>query len=165
MPHSLVTQLRFTRSEFVRCLEGVSPEDALRRLEPMNCLSWIVGHLASQEHHLWVEMAQGRDVASFVYTLTGYDCGPTTPDWDEMWEAWRTTTQAADDYLESVTAETLDAHLQRGDQRSREPVGILLLRNIYHYWFHLGEGHALRQQLGHEHLPQFVGNMAGVSYR
>lgn len=60
MPHPLVTQLRFARSELVRCLEGVSPEDALRRIEPMNCLSWIVGHLASQEHFLWVQKVRVR---------------------------------------------------------------------------------------------------------
>ena len=34
MTHPLVTQLRFARSEFVRCLDGVSGEDALRRLSP-----------------------------------------------------------------------------------------------------------------------------------
>jgi hypothetical protein len=49
MTHPLVTQLRSARSELVRCLKGVSAEEALRRIEPMNCLSWIVGHLASQE--------------------------------------------------------------------------------------------------------------------
>ena len=54
MPHLLVTQLRFTRSELVRCLEGVSDADARRRFEPMNCISWIVGHLADQENHFWV---------------------------------------------------------------------------------------------------------------
>ena len=58
--HPLVAQLRFTRSEFVRCLKGVSAEDALRRLEPMNCISWIVGHLAAQEQFLWIYAAQGR---------------------------------------------------------------------------------------------------------
>ena len=30
---------------------------------------------------------------------------------------------------------------------------------IYHYWFHTGENQAIRQQLGHERLPQFVGNI------
>ena len=28
MPHPLVKQLRFARSEFARCLEGISDEDA-----------------------------------------------------------------------------------------------------------------------------------------
>jgi hypothetical protein len=57
-PHLLVTQLRLARSEFVRCLEGVSEEDAIRRLMPMNCISWMVGHLANQEHRYWVVLAQ-----------------------------------------------------------------------------------------------------------
>jgi len=30
----LVRQLRFTRSEFMRCLEGLGEEDALKRLPP-----------------------------------------------------------------------------------------------------------------------------------
>jgi hypothetical protein len=48
----VVTQLRLVRSEFQRCLEGTSAEDTVRHLEPMNCISWIVGHLVSQEHFL-----------------------------------------------------------------------------------------------------------------
>ena len=61
--HPLVTQLGFARSEFQRCLEGVPPEDAVRRFKPMNCISWIVGHLANQENAYWVLVAQGREVA------------------------------------------------------------------------------------------------------
>jgi hypothetical protein len=53
-PHLLVAQLRFARSEFARGLAGVSDEDARRRLMPLNCLSWMVGHLANQEHRYWV---------------------------------------------------------------------------------------------------------------
>jgi hypothetical protein len=44
-------------------------------------------------------------------------------------------------------------------------VGTLLLRNIYHYWFHLGEAHAIRQLLGHTDLPEFVGDMTNVYYQ
>jgi hypothetical protein len=69
--HSLVVQLRFTRSEFLRCLEDVFPEEARRRLEPMNCISWIVGHLANQEHGLWVMAAQSRHVADGLIELVG----------------------------------------------------------------------------------------------
>ena len=49
MTHPLVDQLRFARSEFVRSLAGVGDDDARRRLLPMNCLSWMLGHLADQE--------------------------------------------------------------------------------------------------------------------
>jgi len=37
--------------------------------------------------------------------------------------------------------------------------GDLLQRVIYHYWFHTGENAAIRQQLGHVRLPQFVGSI------
>ena len=63
MVHPLVTQLRFARREFQRCLDGVSEEDAVRRVMPMNCLSWVVGHMASHEHYVWVQIAQGENIA------------------------------------------------------------------------------------------------------
>jgi hypothetical protein len=44
--HLLVAQLRFARSEFARGLEGVTAVDGIVRLPPLNCLSWMVGHLA-----------------------------------------------------------------------------------------------------------------------
>ena len=41
----------------------------------------------------------------------------------------------------------------------------MLQRNFYHYWFHIGEAHAIRQMLGHQDLPQFVGDMSSAVYR
>ena len=41
----------------------------------------------------------------------------------------------------------------------------MLQRNFYHYWFHIGEAHAIRQMLGHPDLPQFVGDMSTAIYR
>jgi hypothetical protein len=166
MSHPLVTQLRFARSEFVRCLAGVPPEDAVRRMEPMNCLSWIVGHLASQEHYLWVLVAQGRNVAPpGLRELVGFGRPPSTPPWDEMWAVWHAVAEAADTYLDTVTDEALDTHLEWKGERMPETVGTRLLRNTYHYWFHLGEAHAIRQMLGHANLPDFVGDMSQVRYR
>jgi hypothetical protein len=46
-----------------------------------------------------------------------------------------------------------------------ESIGTLLYRNLYHYWFHTGEAHAIRQMLGHRDLPQFVGDMSKALYR
>jgi hypothetical protein len=164
MVHPLVTQLRFARSEFVRCLEGVSAADAVRRLEPVNCLSWIVGHMAGQEHFLWVMVAQGDNLAPDLYALAGTGQPPSTPPWDEMWDTWHTVTRGADEYLDSLAPETLDTHLEWRGKPLRESVGTSLLRNIYHYWFHAGEAHAIRQMLGHEDLPQFVGNLLDVEF-
>ena len=35
----------------------------------------------------------------------------------------------------------------------------MLMRVIYHYWYHTGESAAVRQILGHVDLPEFVGDM------
>ena len=43
-------------------------------------------------------------------------------------------------------------------------MGTLILRNTYHYWYHTGEAHAIRQMLGHQDLPQFVGDFGRAIY-
>jgi uncharacterized damage-inducible protein DinB len=163
--HPLVAQLRFARSEFVRCLDSVSAEDAVRRLEPMNCVSWIVGHLANQEHRYWVVWAQGQNLAPELQALVGFGRPASTPPLDEMWEVWQTVTGAADEFLDTLTPEGLQRHLEWKGSPLEESIGTLLMRNIYHYWFHTGEAHAMRQMLGHGQLPQFVGEMSRAVYR
>jgi hypothetical protein len=165
MTHLLVTQLRFARSELARCLDGVMDGDARRRLMPMNCMSWMVGHLADQENRYWVILAQGQDAAPGLNDRVGYGKPASTPPLAEMWDAWRAVTAAADIYLDRLTPDLLDSHLERDGKPRPDNVGTMLLRNIYHYWFHIGEAHAVRQMLGHKNLPDFVGGMAQYPYR
>ncbi|MCD4685290.1 MAG: DinB family protein [Anaerolineae bacterium] len=166
MPHPLVEQLRFTRSEFVRCLAGVSDVDAQRRIMPMNCLSWIIGHLAQQEQYYWVYAAQDKAPFPKLYEIVGYGQPATTPFLEEMWETWRVITAAADTFLDTLTPALMQTHFEHKGDPWRESIGTLLYRNIYHYWFHTGEAHAIRQQLGHTDLPEFVGpGLTDVSYQ
>ncbi|MEJ2734326.1 MAG: DinB family protein [Anaerolineae bacterium] len=163
--HPLVTQLRFARSEFQRCLDGVSAEDAVRRFEAMNCISWIIGHMANQEHFYWVMAAQGRIVAPGLNDRVGTGKPTSMPPLDEMWQTWHTVTRAADAFLDTLTTDRLQTHLEWQGKPLRESIGTSMLRNVYHYWFHLGEAHAVRQLLGHGELPQFVGDMSLAKYR
>jgi hypothetical protein len=164
-PHPLVIQLQFARAEFKRCLDGVYPEDAQKLIQPLNCISWIIGHLANQEHRYWVESAQGISVVEGLNDLVGYGKPPSAPPLAEMWEVWGKVSQAADVYLLNLTEDKLKDYLFRDDKPVSENTGTMLLRNIYHYWFHTGEAHAIRQMLGHKKLPQFVGDMSGAIYR
>ncbi len=148
----------------MRCLQGVSAEDACRRLEPMNCISWIVGHLAYQENLYWVLRAQGRELFPELQKQVGWGQPASTPILDEMWNVWRTITAAADAYLERLTGDLLQTRLEWEGKPLPENIGTMLLRNTYHYWYHLGEAHAIRQMMGHPELPQFVGNMSEALY-
>ena len=159
MPHPLVDQLHFARGEFVRCLDGVSPEDAVRRIPPMNCLSWMVCHLALQETGYWVLLAQGEELRLDLRDQLGTGQAPGVPPLEEMWAAWREITAAADRYLYTLTTAMLNKPLVWKGEPVPETVGTLLYRNIYHYWFHTGEAHGIRQALGHTNLPEFVGSL------
>jgi hypothetical protein len=185
MPHPLVAQLRFARSEFARCLEGVSDEDARHRIMPMNSISWIVGHLAAQEQEYFVYFPIGDVPHPELNKSHGYGRPATTPPLNDIWQTWNDVTKVADTFLDTVTTEMLLTHLeQKTDRleesvfggvrkktlaqssvRSPESVGTRILRTTYHYFFHTGEAHAVRQQLGHPDLPFFVGDMPHYLWR
>lgn len=166
MPHPLVQQLRFARSEFQRALAGVGDEDARRRLLPMNCLSWSVGHLAWQEQRYWLQSAQGLVLRPALNSAFAYGAPASTPALAEVWDDWRAVTAAADPWLDALTTARLADQVELPGIGVRRDLGSLLLRTIYHYWYHTGENMAVRQQLGHADLPDFVGDIdAEAPYR
>ncbi|HEU4919774.1 MAG TPA: DinB family protein [Candidatus Limnocylindrales bacterium] len=159
MPHPLVDQLRFSRSEWTRALRGISEEDGLRRLEPMNSIGWIVGHLAWQEQRYWLTRAQGTTPIPILNATVASGGPATTPALGEMLEAWRSVTEAADPWLDTLTTRDLESEVPGTGPARR--IGDLVQRVTYHYWFHIGEILAIRQMLGHRRLPQFVGDIDG----
>src|SRR4051794_28322910 len=161
MPHPLVDQLRFTRSEFQRGLKGVTDEEARRRFEPMNCLAWNVGHLAWQEQRYWLVRAQDQLLLPEINKLFAYGAPASTPPFDEMQAAWQTITAAGDPWLDAVMTETLQQEVMVKGKPLGTSFGSLLQRVIYHYWYHTGENQAIRQLLGHRKLPTFVGDIDG----
>ncbi len=157
MIHPLVSQLRFTRSEWLRALEGVTEEEGARRFLPMNSIGWIVGHLAWQEQRYWLTYSQGETPFPELNELVGNGRPATTPSLAAMRATWQAVTQQADPLLDALTTEQLASDIQLG--RWQTTIGSLLLRVIYHYWYHIGEIMAIRQLLGHTGLPDFVGEI------
>lgn len=164
MLHPLVKQLHFTRSELMRCIAGVTDSEARQRFASMNSISWIVAHLAVQENDYWVYRAQGKIIEPELRELAGFGRPASTPPLEEARLAWQHITNTADEYLSTLTPETLLMTMQWDGKTARENIGTMLYRNIYHYWFHLGEAYAIRQLLGHTGLPSFVGDMSQSSY-
>ena len=157
MTHPLISQLRFTRSEFVRALKGVSDHDACKRILPMNCISWNVGHLAWQEQRYFLHFGQGKMLFPDINESFAYGAPASTPPLKEVLSAWKRITAAADPWLDTLTPAKLQEYVLSNGKPTARMYGNLLQRVIYHYWYHIGENLAIRQQLGHSRLPQFVG--------
>jgi hypothetical protein len=159
MTHPLIDQYRFTRSEWLRGLAGVSEADAARHFRPMNCISWTVGHLAWHEHRYWLELAQGKMLFPKLNEIYAYGAPMSTPSLKEMLELWQTVTKAADPFLDGLTVESLQVDLLREGKSVGQSLGSALRRITYHYWYHIGEIQAIRQMLGHKNLPEYVGEL------
>jgi hypothetical protein len=157
-PHPLVEQLRFTRREFARAFAGVDDADGARRFLPMNAIGWNVGHLAWQEQRAWLRFGQDRLLHPAIHTAFATGAPASTPALSEVQGAWHEITTAADPFLDTLTDATLASSLPHAPDASRT-AGSVLLRMLYHYWFHAGEILAIRQLEGHPDLPQFVGNI------
>jgi uncharacterized damage-inducible protein DinB len=157
--HPLVLQLKFTRAEFKRALKGLTEEDAAKRMLPMNCISWNVGHLAWQEQRYFLYFGQGVLPFPEIQEAYAYGAPASTPRLGELLASWRKITQIADLWLENLTSEKLMEQVIKDGKPLQRIYGNLLQRTIYHYWYHTGENLAIRQMLGHTKLPDFVGNI------
>jgi hypothetical protein len=146
----------------MRGLDGVSAEDAQRRLGPMNCIAWNVGHLAWQEQRYWLFRGQGRLPLPQVDAAFAYGAPASTPLLEEVRAHWNAVTREADRWLDELTSASLaEVHYfdVGGGQTIGRTYGSMMLRTTYHYWYHTGENLAIRQMLGHTDLPEFVGNI------
>lgn len=155
MPHPLIVQFRFTRRELTHALAGVNDADARQRFVPINSISWVLGHLACAEQKIWLTSLLGQTPCPHLDEIYGDGQPASTPPLQEMWEAWQTITQLADPLLDTLTTPML----QIPHAQYQRTTGSLLMRLIYHYWYHTGEILAIRQLLGHPNLPEFVGEL------
>jgi hypothetical protein len=159
MTHPLVDQFRFTRSEWLRGLEGLSEEDGACHFGPMNCISWTVGHLAWHEQRTFLQRPQDKILFPKINKLFAYGAPMNSPSLQEMLDIWRVVTEAADPYLDTLTTETLLTDLLLNGEPVGQSRGSALRRVTYHYWYHIGEIQAIRQMLGHTNLPEYVGDI------
>ena len=159
MTHPLVDQIRFTRSEWLRGLEGITEEEGSRHFGNMNCISWTVGHLAWHEQRTFLQRPQDMILYPQLNELFAYGAPMNTPSLQEMLTLWRTITKAADPYLDTLTTESLLTELLLNGKAVGQSRGSALRRITYHYWYHIGEIQSIRQMLGHRNLPEYVGDI------
>lgn len=156
MTHPLVEQFRFTRSEWLRGLKGLTEEDAAKHFGQMNCISWIVGHLGWHEQKFWLERAQNIILFPDLSSRFGYGKPMSTPALSDVLAKWHTVTEATEPFLDSLTTEVLQSELLKHGKAIGQSYGSAMQRITYHYWYHIGEIQAIRQLLGQKDLPMYV---------
>ena len=154
----ILNQLRFTRSEFQKGFTGVIEEESRRRFMPINSIAWIVGHLAWHEQHYWLKRAQGIMPFPLLDEATAYEKPPADVSLNEMVDLWEAVIRVSEDYLTKLTSDDLLKKLIVNDKELPANIGTMMTRVIYHYWYHTGEMQAIRQLLGHQDLPDYIGN-------
>ncbi len=158
--HTPVQMLYLSRKEFERNLEGLTDEDARNRIEPMNCISWIIGHVACQHRAFFVDWPAGS-MTDARYQPYGWGMRPSEPPLDEVLTLWQDVCRDSAEWLEAATKDSLQG-ICREPLGNGESWGTLLVRCIFHTWFHLGEINSIRQILGHR-AAQYV-DMHGWAY-
>jgi hypothetical protein len=125
----------------------------------MNSIGWIVGHLTWQEQRYLLQRPQGTMLLRDIQERFAFGAPMSTPSLAEVIKSWRKVTRAADPFLEALTAKDLLRDLPLNGRHSGQSLGSAMRRLTYHYWFHIGEIHAIRQILGHKRLPVYVGSI------
>jgi uncharacterized damage-inducible protein DinB len=154
----ILNQLRFARSEFQKGFKGVSEEESRRRFMPINSIAWIVGHLAWHEQNFWLKRAQGIIPYPRLDEVTASGKPPVDVSLKEMADLWLAVIKASEDYLTKLSKDELMENLVINGKELPANIGTMMTRVTYHYFYHIGEMQAIRQLLGHQELPSYIGN-------
>lgn len=159
----LVDQLKFARNEWLRAFDGVNDADGARRFAPMNSLGWMMGHLAWHENLCWNVRGQGINPVPELHDVVAYGKPASTPALSEMLAAWHKVAAAAEPYLASINHDKALTFWERNGKPHKESVGTSVMHVVYHYFYHIGEGQAVRQMLNHPNRPEFINDMLGAA--
>lgn len=141
---------RFSAKEFVLGLEGISDEQARRRLKKadgsvMNSASWTIAHVAAH----WATVAALFDEADLpmeeIARYFGPDADPAPPPLQQALERFLEATQGMSDWI-TVDDDSMTRAVEYAGVS--ETTGQALVRVTLHTWFHIGEINAIHQMLG-----------------
>ena len=129
------------------------------RLEPMNSISWMVGHMAWHERLVWFRRARGLKVEPILDAFaTGKPA--SVPSLAAMQATWERIVAGADSLLDTLTTFDLEQRPLHDPRPNPPIIGSQVQYVTYHYWSHIGEVSAVRQVLGHSGLAQYVGDFS-----
>ncbi len=148
----------------LNCLEGLSDEDALQRLEGGgNTIAFLAGHLTDTRHFLAGRLGHplANPLSRYLAQASSIDDIIEWPTLAEQREWWRTVSRHLSDVLAARTPEELsrpDAH--RFPMADSTELGLIAFL-AQHDSYHIGQMGFLRRQLGKEAMTYARGALAG----
>jgi hypothetical protein len=151
-----------------RALDGLSPEDAGRRLGGASPISWTVAHLAENLDRLVNELFLGRERSAFLKDGSfRFGAAGDPAEWDSVLRESEQVRKACRAYLEGLSEGELErrvpyegsnAAMRAAAQRTGGiSLRYALIRVALHYYYHIGEIVSARRAAGHE-----VGDFPGL---
>jgi uncharacterized damage-inducible protein DinB len=146
-----LTLLRLNTRLFVNCLDGVSDEQAERRIDAnTNSIAFIACHLVDSRHYLagYIGLSEPNPFTEVLRGATGIDDVGPLPDIDAMRRAWLALAPT----LEACVADMAEEEL-RVVSPQRFPVDLPSMLGaiaflVQHESYHIGQMALLRKFVG-----------------
>lgn len=136
---SLGALLRLNTHLLLNCLDGVTDDQAARRIVPqVNSMSFLVAHLIDTRHELLGILGGSREnpVRPHLANARSIDDVVDLPTLSELLSAWRQVAAAIEEQLASVGDAALDAPSGRrfpgGDPSTLGSLAFLVQHDSYH---------------------------------
>ena len=156
--------LQLNTDLLLNCLDGLSDEEALRRLEGGgNTVAFLAGHLTDTRHFLANRLGHplANPLSRYLAEASSIEGVVEWPSLAEQREWWRTVSRHLCDVVAARTAEELRrSNVHRFPLGDSTELGLIAFL-VQHDSYHIGQVGFLRRQLGKPGMTYTLGTREG----
>lgn len=123
----------------------LSNQEGKKIFKPMNCISWMIGHLACINYNIVARNSKNRSIPD-INDKFGNGSPHFQPEILDVISLWETSVRECFAFLDQMEEEDLKNKIS--DSKMNFNLGTDISRLTFHAWNHMGEIAAVRQFLG-----------------
>ena len=148
----IIYQYKITNNQVLNYINDINDSESKTVFEPLNCISWTIGHLARYNNLAFASRSRGVKVPD---KFRDFENGSPHSQKDLIYVKglWLETLNATEKFLDSLEEKDLkkvpdnESYIEL-NKKEEENLGTFMTRRIFHSWNHLGEIASVRQLLG-----------------
>ncbi|MBA30388.1 MAG: hypothetical protein CL905_00875 [Dehalococcoidia bacterium] len=146
MDIKIIDQYRITNNQVLNYIDDVTDEESKLIFEPLNCISWTLGHLARYNNLTFAARSRGVEIPN---EFKDFENGAphSQKDLSYVKGLWHKTLSDTEKFLDGLNENDLVKVLDN-DSYNVDNLGTVMTRMIFHSWNHLGEIASVRQLIG-----------------